>query len=465
MDTNNKSRIGIVGIVFFILSGLIGIDGLTASAAVGPSVFGWWAIILILFVLPYVLITCELGSAYPGEGGVYDWTLEGLGEKNAARVAWYYWINVPFWMPSVYLLCAGMLAELFYPAMSTWGMIAIALVLVWATILIVNASLDFGHLVNNLGGLSKVLLLVVMAGGGMYYASSHGAANELTLSSMIPSMDASFMYVPTLIYMLVGVETIACLTTSMKNPKRDMPLGVLIAIGIIILLYAAGISSMMLALPLEELSLVGGMVQTYTILFGESGMGRLVTIILSLIAIFALFTYLIPWIMASSRAAAEAAKNSEMPAIFAVKNKHDAPYGANMMTGYVSTGALIVYGFMAGTADDLFWSLFAFANFLLFVTYLFLLAAFVKLRKVAPEVERPFRIPGGDTFALFFALVPGIVLGFGLILFVFPDILSARIDWVYSGPTVIALIIAVMIIELSIARLKGKANRQVHAAA
>ena len=348
MSTSKKSGLGLVGIIFFILSGLIGIDGLTASAAVGPSVFGWWVLILLCFVLPYVLIVCELGSAFPGEGGVYDWTLLGLGERNAARVGWYYWINVPLWMPSVYLICAGMLAELFFPNMSTWGMIAIALVMVWITIFTANASLDIGNLINTLGGLSKVLVLLAMAVGGLFYIGDHGAANELTLSSMMPSMDASFMYAPTLIYMLIGAETIACMGSSIRNPQRDLPLGIMLAMGIIVLLYWAAISSMMTALPLEELSLVGGIVQTFNVLFGDSNMGTLLTITLSLVAIFGLFTYLIPWIMAASRAAMEAANNHEMPAIFARKNDHGAPQGANMMTGYVATVALILYGFHGG---------------------------------------------------------------------------------------------------------------------
>ncbi|GAA4650348.1 APC family permease [Kistimonas scapharcae] len=454
MSTSKKSGLGLVGIIFFILSGLIGIDGLTASAAVGPSVFGWWVLILLCFVLPYVLIVCELGSAFPGEGGVYDWTLLGLGERNAARVGWYYWINVPLWMPSVYLICAGMIAELFFPGMSTWGMIAIALVMVWITIFTANASLDIGNLINTLGGLSKVLVLLAMAVGGLFYIGDHGAANELTLSSMMPSMDASFMYAPTLIYMLIGAETIACMGSSIRNPQRDLPLGIMLAMGIIVLLYWAAISSMMTALPLEELSLVGGIVQTFNVLFGDSNMGTLLTITLSLVAIFGLFTYLIPWIMAASRAAMEAANNHEMPAIFARKNAHGAPQGANMMTGYVATVALVLYGFMAGNADDLFWSLFAFANFLLFITYFFFFGAFVKLRQKEPNAVRPFRVPCGDRMAVLVALLPAVVLLFGCVLFVFPDILGGDIDWAYSGPTVIGIVAAMIFIEVSITRLK-----------
>lgn len=451
----NKTKLGLSSIIFFVLSGLIGIDGLAPAASVGPSVFGWWLLIILLFVIPYVFIVCELSSAFPGEGGIYEWTLRGMGSKNAARVSWYYWINVPFWIPSVYLICGGMLSELFWPDMSIWGMIAIAIVMVWATVFVANASMDTGKLVNTIGGISKVAIMIAFAVGGyMLIGNGSEPAVELTLETMKPSMGASFIYAPTLIYMFLGVETVACLGSNIKNPERNLPLGILIAIAIIVVLYWFATSSMILAIPQEDLSLVGGLVQTLQILFGHTGLGNVVTITLSLLAVLGLFTYIIPWIMAASRAAVEAANAQEMPAIFAVTNKNGSPFGSNILTGVISTAALIIYGFMAGSADDLFWSLFAFANFLLFITYFFFFISFVRLRTLEPEAKRPFKIPGGKGVAYIVAIIPAILLLFACLLFVFPDILTGVIDWQYSSPTLIAIVLALVLIEMSINKLR-----------
>lgn len=450
----NKTKMGLFSIIFFVLSGLIGIDGLAPAAGVGPSVFGWWLLVILLFVLPYVFIVCELSAAFPGEGGIYEWTLRGMSSKNAARVSWYYWINVPFWIPSVYLICGGMLSELFWPEMSIWGMIAIAIAMVWGTVFIANASLDIGKLVNMIGGLSKVAIMLAFAVGGYLLVANQGEqVVELTVDTMKPSMGASFIYAPTLIYMFLGVETIACMGSSIKNPERNLPLGILIAIAIILVLYWLATSSMIIAIPQEDLSLVGGLVQTLQILFGNTGVGQVITITLSLLAVLGLFTYIIPWIMAASRAAVEAANAKEMPAVFALINKNGSPYGSNMLTGVISTFALIVYGFMAGSADDLFWSLFSFANFLLFVTYFFFFISFVRLRSLEPDVKRPFKIPGGKAVIALVVTVPSIILAIACLLFVFPDILIGVIDWGYSSPTVIAIIMALILIEFSIAKL------------
>ncbi|WP_375750400.1 APC family permease [Vibrio sp. HN007] len=456
------TKLGLSSIVFFVLAGLIGIDGLVPTASVGPSVFGWWLLVILLFVLPYVFIVCELSSAFPGEGGIYEWTLRGMGSKNAARVSWYYWINVPFWIPSVYLICGGMLSELFGEDVGIWGMIGIAIAMVWLTVFITNASLNIGKVVNIIGGLSKVAIMLGFALGGYLLVTHQGEqVVELTVDTMKPSMGASFIYAPTLIYMFLGVEIVACMGSSIKNPERNLPLGILIAITIILVLYWFATSSMIIAIPQEDLSLVGGLVQTLEILFGNSGTGRLFTIALSLLGAVGLFASIIPWIMAASRAAAEAANANEMPAVFALTNKNGSPYGSNMLTGAIATIALVVYGFMAGDADDLFWSLFSFSNFLLFVTYFFFFISFVRLRVIEPNARRPFRVPGGTGFATIFTLVPAVILFVACLLFVFPEILEGKIDWSYSSPTVIAIIVSLLLIEISINQLRKK--RQVNA--
>ena len=62
-------------------------------AAVGNSQYFWWIFLLITFLLPYGLISAELGTTYEGEGGIYDWVSKAYGKRWGGRVSWYYWIN------------------------------------------------------------------------------------------------------------------------------------------------------------------------------------------------------------------------------------------------------------------------------------------------------------------------------------------------------------------------------------
>lgn len=448
----STKKIGLFGIVFFVLSGLIGIDGLTPLAGMGPSLYGWWLLTTVLFAIPYVLIVCELSAAFPGEGGIYEWTLRGMGSKNAARVSWYYWINVPFWIPSVYLICSGIFAELFMPDMGVWGMVGIAIVMVWASIFISNASLNIGTVVNLIGGIAKVSILIALAVGGYLLSMTNPLpVAQITLETIQPSFGDAMKYAPTLIYMTVGFEMIACLGSNIDKPEKNLPLGILISFGIILVLYWLATSSMIFAIPQQELSLIGGIVQAFQRLFGDGFFGQACVVFLSLLAAVGLFTAIIPWIMAASRAACEASKAQEMPAVFSIENASGAPFGSNVLIGVVATLALIINGMIAGDADNLFWSLFSFSGFLLFATYFFLLISFVRLRIIEPDQHRPFRIPGGTRVAMLIALIPAVILALASLLFVFPELLSGEINWNYSSPCLIAIVLSFVFIEFNVA--------------
>ena len=137
---NLDKKMGPGNIALFCLCAVIVIDTLTASASIGVSSIGWWVITIIVFVIPYGLITSELSTTYPGDGGIYDWVKKAFGYKWAVRTTWFYWINVGLWMPAVYIMFAGMFAEIFYPGLSIWAQIAICIALTWFTILIDRKS-------------------------------------------------------------------------------------------------------------------------------------------------------------------------------------------------------------------------------------------------------------------------------------------------------------------------------------
>ncbi|KPA21258.1 putative glutamate/gamma-aminobutyrate antiporter [Shimia sp. SK013] len=456
MESAPAKKIGLLGIIFFVFSGMIGFDGLAATAAVGPSVFGWWVVVIVLFLIPNLLMTSELGTAFPSDGAIYDWAHKALGPRHAARVGWFYWINVPFWMPAVYLIASGILSLLFFPDASVWVQIFIAIAMVWITVFICNAPAATSNMVNYVGGTAKVIVLMALIIGGINFVSTHGAANEISLETMMPRFDEGFRYAPTLVYLIVGAETVACLGGSLRNPRRNIPLGLFLAVSFILVLYSLAIGAIMVALPTNELSLVGGITQTFSILFGDSAAGRALTVSMSLVAIAALMVYIVPWLMASSRAAAEGADGKEMPAIFGKRNASGSPVGANLLTGVVATIALVVYGLMSGSADELFWSLFAFASFLLFVTYFFMIASFVKLRETHADTPRPFRVPGGKFGVWTVALMQGLVLVVSCLVFAFPDIMFGVIDLGDSAPILGGILGSFLFIEYSVRRMVPK---------
>jgi len=61
-STGFKKVLHALDMTLFSICAIIVLDTLGASAAIGPSTISWYIITLILFFIPYGLITAELGS-------------------------------------------------------------------------------------------------------------------------------------------------------------------------------------------------------------------------------------------------------------------------------------------------------------------------------------------------------------------------------------------------------------------
>ncbi|MGI2029620.1 APC family permease [Endozoicomonas acroporae] len=448
MSNEATGKMGLPSLTLFSVCAVLVVDGLTASASIGPSSIVWWLITLVLFVIPYGLISSELGTTYPGDGGIYDWVKKAFGFKWAVRTTWFYWINVGLWMPAVYIMFAGMFAEMFFPDLGLWWQILICIGLTWLTIWICNISVDAGVWVTNLGALFKVTVIVVLGVGGFWYASQNGVANEFTLSSMMPSFDSGLGFLPVIIFNLMGFELIACMGSEIKNPRRDIPKSILISAAIVTGLYVFGTLGILLALPVEEIGLVAGIVSTLRTLFGDGAFGQFMVYGIGSLALLTFIANMTTWTMGASRAAMEAAQAGELPEFVAKEHPvHKTPVGANMITGMVSTVVILLYGLTSGESDELFWSIFAFSSCIFLLPYLFMFPAFFKLRVSDPHRERPYKVPGSIAVQAVLSTICFLFIVQAVVLFVFPDIGNGNVDWNYSLPVALGIAITIGIGE------------------
>lgn len=447
MSSDQKGKMGVASIALFTLCAVLVVDTLTASASIGVSAIGWWVLMLIFFVIPYGLITSELSTAYPGEGGIYDWVKSAFDFKWAVRTTWFYWINVGLWMPAVYILFAGMFAELFMPGLSLWGQIAICIILTWLTVWICNVSADIGVWVTNVGAILKIIVIGTIGVGGFIYGIKHGVANEFSLKTITPSLDSAVAFLPAIVFNLMGFELVATMTSEMKD-VRDMPKAVFLSIGITAFLYIFGTAGILMALPVKDIGLVAGLIDTFRTLFGGGTIGSVMVYVLGVCALLTLIGNMVSWTMGASRAAAEAAQEGELPAPVAKMSDKGSPVGANNITGMVSTVVIVSYAFFAQGNDDLFWSVFAFSSCIFLLPYLFMFPAYLKLRISDGERERPFKVFGGMGVQWVMSIVCFFVIFQAVILFIFPEALELSVaDWNYTAPVLIGVIVTILIGE------------------
>ncbi|MGR5150330.1 APC family permease [Photobacterium swingsii] len=443
----SKGKMGVTSLALFSLCAVIVVDTLTASASIGVSSIGWWLVTLVIFVIPYGLITSELGTTYPGDGGIYDWVKKAFGYKWAVRTTWFYWINVGLWMPAVYIMFAGMFAELFAPGLSLFWQIIICIALTWLTIWICNVSVDVGVWVTNIGAILKITVISVLGFGGFIYAAKHGVANEFSISAMMPSLDTGVAFLPALVFNLMGFELVATMTKEMRD-VRDMPKSIFLAAAITAFLYVFGTVGILMALPVQDIGLVAGIIDTLRKLFGTGLFGQSMVYVIGTMALLTFIGNMVTWTMGASRAAAEAACEGELPdAVAKMSEKHDTPIGANNITGILSTVVIIAYAIFAQSSDELFWSVFAFSSCIFLLPYLFMFPSYLKLRVADGNRERPFRVPGGMGVQWLLSIVCFLTIAQAVVLFIFPDLFTLSVDWVYSAPVLIGVLLTVGIGE------------------
>lgn len=452
MPDEQAGKMNLLSLTLFSVSAVLVIDTLTASASLGPSAITWWLITLVLFVVPYGLISIELGSAYPGEGGIYDWVKRAFGSRWAVRTTWFYWINVALWMPAVYILFAGMFAELFFPDLGIWWQILICIALTWLTVYICNISVDVGVWVVNAGAAAKIIVIAAVGIGGFIYAINHGVANAFTFESMTPSFDTALGFLPVIVFNLLGFELVATMGSEIKNAKRDVPISIFLSAAIVAGLYIFGTIGILAALPVDEIGLVAGLIDTMKTLFGGGAFGTFLTYTVGILALFTFISNMVTWTMGSSRAAQEAATTGELPAAVAKQDKvRRTPVGANTITGIVSTVVIVLYGLTSGTSDELFWTIFAFSSCIFLLPYLFMFPAHLKLRRDDPQTERPFKIGGGMLVQYLMVAVSLLFVAQAVVLFVFPEIFSGIIDWGYTFPVGAGILITIGVGEYLLA--------------
>ena len=426
----------------FTVSAILLLDTLAASASIGVSSITWWVILGIVFFVPYGLISAELGTTYPEQGGIYAWVRDSFGKRWGTRVTWLYWLNNVLWDASVFVLFTGIFAQMFFPGMSLVTKLVIAIGLTWGVVLITCLSLKIGKWIPNVGAILKMIAFAALIVGGVAFTLREPVvlANDFSLDAFVPGWGSSTQYISTIIYGMLGFELMSSASEEMKNPKRDIPRAIFWSALIIFLAYLFGTFAILTAVPVGEIDLVEGLVDTFRQLFGESALGSAAAMTLGLFALFTFFSNTATWSIGANRAAAQAAIDGELPKFLAREHsKYGTPVGAAVTMGVLITVVLLAYGLTATENAELFWSLFAASAVLFLLPYVGAVAAFLHARRHDADRPRPFRVPGGMPFARLITWVCIGILAFSIVLFMYVP--GEGGDWKVVAGSVIAILL------------------------
>jgi amino acid transporter len=453
----NKKKLRLFDSVLLAVTVVLVAESVAPAAAVGPSQFFWWILLLVCFFLPYGLVSAELGTTYNDEGGIYDWVKRAFGPRNGGRVAWYYWINFPLWMGSLAVLLPTTITQIFGYKFGTVSSGVISLVFIWLVTIVSLFRISDSKWILNLAAIFKVFIMVSLGAIGIYFAVTRGVANTFTIKTMLPSLDiTSLSFLSVIIFNFLGFEVVASMSGEMNNPQKDIPKALImggIMIAIFYLLAAFGIG---VAIPFDQLTTDSGLIDSFTILLGPAGAWFVK--IVGLMFVFTLGANLISWAFGVNYVALYASENNSLPKIFSWKSdKTDMPIGAPLLNGVIATILVLSIPVMNHFGlEDIFWSFFALNLVTLLASYIFMFPAFLKLRKIDPDRERPFKVKATGALLKIITYVPLVLLVTSVIFTIVPLSFSEK-EVMSKLPLMIGTIIAVITGELVIHRsLKQK---------
>ena len=435
-------------LTLFTVSAILLLDTLAAAAAVGVSSIFWWLFLGLIFFLPFGLISAEMGTSYPEQGGVYAWVRNAFGKRWGSRISWAYWVNTALWNPAIFILFAGVFKQLFAPELSLAWQIGMGIALSWVAVVINIMTLNIGKWVPNLGAILKIVIFAALIIGGLVHVQNEGMANEINLSTIAPNWSSSLEYIPAIIYGMLGFELMSSSSEEMENPARDIPKAILFSGLIILAFYSLGTFAVLAAVPVADVNLVEGLVDTLNMLFGGSSLGAAFVMVLGVAALYTFFSNGVTWAMGCNRSMAEAAIDGELPKIFAKEHvRFGTPVGAAIAMGVVSTVVLLLYGLMASSNEDLFWSLFSFSAVIFLLTYIGMMLSFLKLRRDDADTVRPFKVPGGPFVARLLAYLCLAVIVLAIVLFIYVP--EEGMQWPVLIGTIVTMLLGEVLVRVA----------------
>ena len=435
-------------------------ESVTPTAAIGNSQYFWWIFLIIAFCVPYGMISAELGTTYPSEGGMYDWVKRAFGPKMASRVAWNYWINFPLWIASLAVAVTDVVAGIFDIELNIFWLLVLQLGYTWLVSLLGTKRIGESKWIVNIGTIFKILFMVGLGLLGIYVFFKTGeSANPIeSAMDLLPTMDLlGLSFLSVIIFNFLGFEVVATFVDDMENPKKEIPKALIIGGILMALFYILPATGVNIAMTLEEAE-AAGITDSFLILLTRIGINaditRAIVIVVGLMFIYTMVANIVSWSFGVNSVAKYSADDGGLPKVFSKTNKEGVPYMASIMNGVVASVIVIIgiiLGAVSESASNLFWTFFSLSLVTLLISYIPLFLAFIKLRKT-DKTPRVYKVPGGKVMTSLMAYVPFILLVLSVIFTLFGDFSK---DYISSNiPLIIGVIVSVIIQEIIAARVK-----------
>jgi putative glutamate/gamma-aminobutyrate antiporter len=377
--------------------------GSVASLRAAPTmaVYGLACVFLyvvpaILFLLPQSLVAAELASGW--SGGVYRWVSEGMSSRMGLLAVWCQFAMTIFYYPTLLAYVASTLAYAINPDLASNGLYtgAIIIIVYWAGVFVSAKGMkEVAKLASSglvIGTLIPGALLVVM--GIVYLAQGNPSAAPMDAGHLLPAWTgiASLVLIVNNFLSYSGMEMNAVHVSELKDPGREFPRSMFVAIGLVLLIFILPALAVSWIVPADGVSLTAGIMQAFSEFFSHFGLSFLVPLV-AIALVCAATGGMLGWLAGPSKGLLLIGKKEGyLPPFFQKTNKQGIQVNILVSQGALTTVIALMYAFIPDVSSA-YWILSVMTTQVYLVVYLLMFVAAVRLRRSQPDHPRGYRAP------------------------------------------------------------------------
>lgn len=361
----------------YCTGGPFGLEDMVTTSGPGMTLI-YLLVIPLFWSIPVSLVSAELTTAMPVEGGFYRWVRAGFGDFWGFLAGWWNW-SASFLLGAVYAVQFSDYLGFYIPQLVGWRHYIVS-VLVVALITYINvrgieAAGKFATALE-LFILLPVLVLVVLG-----LAKWHHNPFVPFVPPQRPGFQVFGVGLAIGLWLYSGYEQCSSVAEEVENPRRSYPLALAIVVPMSIAVYF---------LPtLASLAALGNWQSWHTRYFSDAAQligGPWLGSWMTFAAMITNISLLNATVLTSTRMPFAMAEDGYLPsALTGTHRRFGTPWIAIIVSGAIY-GALAIHSLT---------QLITVYNWLRVATTIMTVMAAWQLRRKMPEMKRPFVIPGG----------------------------------------------------------------------
>jgi len=371
------------------------------NAEYGFASIFYFLLAAVIFFLPISLVSAELATGWPKSGGVFAWVKEAFGHRTGFLAIWLLWVENAFWYPTILSFIAATIAYIFNPDLANNIPYTISIILVsfWAATFANLYGMKISGIISSFSVVLGTFIpggLIILLGLSWYFGG-HPLQINISWDGFVPNFSSvdQVVFFTGVLLSLCGMEMSAVHARDVRDPQKNYPKAILLSAALIIGMSILGVLAISSVIPQKQISLVAGSMQAFSYFVDAYGLKWMTPYIAALIAAGA-FGSLNTWVIGPTKGLLAAARSGDLPPYFRGVNIKGVPARLLVIQAIIVSLLSLVFVFMP-TVSSAFWILTTIVAQLYLIMYILLFAAAIKLRYKKPQVDRPYKIPGGKT--------------------------------------------------------------------